>query len=838
MNENIGTILERDHLVEGSEVEGGNKSKLRNRSEQSEQKKRAHSDSMLYGFHSAQDAMPRMPNEKYLTVSNSTECASSLVITSSTQSSGYNFCTWVSIPSSCRDDKNEKTSDSLKLTQNKCLRLTGMSPSSPKKSPKDYWLLKHNSTHRHDLITDKGDVFTFDETSNLQSRRTLSTILDNSPEGEELVAQPGTLGATDSKLNGELQCLKHKKYLQNKYQQQSSSSMESDDVFLDTTDFSISHQINKKDFKDFPKVEEMDTNEKEETSSKDHVTFTVFPFPPHRRFYRDPCLSESESGLLSPAAMSSIASSPGVLSPAGACDNSSPIAIGLEKFVLSSETSSSRNNSGDFGARAKECSCSVPQKLSSSSEMHSKPFIRPRNVIFDHTTNSPVFPNNAGSYLASAGDGFLCKVPMKLKTEEGSQLSYLVQGDEVRKQAKVNLFPLSNFQSPVLPSVRNTSFPSSNISLTPTSSDIQFSHSSEPDLLKDISVGDGSRNHICQICDRVFSRSDMLSRHMRLHTGQRPYECRTCGQVFSRSDHLQTHLRTHTGEKPYRCSQCSYAAPRRDMVTRHMRVHARGKMRKGRRTGVDVESPPPSPFHSYIIIDEKYFARSKPAEICQKEPLASLHPSGSETPRQFAHSNVVNDQVNADLIKSSSSNLTNQNAFDGSIQLPSIDITKSSGDRSECPLDLSIQSYSPDHLKGGQHLTSHLTIQENVDWKKLSKAQIEKKKNRKWSLADVSSAKCAHITEDRQASLSAAGSPMARSDSTMSIDSGVSYATPTSLIHSICSPGQISSDSPEVFTPGHGGEPTFFLWPSVAHGSPGRVVVDGRMQQHDSIFCP
>lgn len=838
MNENIGTtILEKDHLVEGSEAEGGDNLKVCNKSER---KKRAHSDSTLYGFNSSQDAAPRMPDDKYSTFSDSAECASSLVIASSTQSSGYNFCTWVSIPSSCRDDQLEKTSDSFKSLQNKCLRLTGMSPSSPKKSPKDYWLLKHNSTHRHDLTTDKADVFTFDEASNLQGRRTLSTILDNSPEGEELVSLPGILGATDSKLNVELQCLKHKKYLQNKYQQQSSSSMESDDVFLETTDFSINRRINKKDLDaDFPKAEEMDTNEREETASQDHVTFTVFAFPPHHRFYRDPCPSESESGLLSPAAMSSIASSPGVLSPAGACDNSSPLSIGLEKFVLGSETSSSHNNSGDafhdFSARVKERTRGDPKKLSSSSEMHSKPFIRsPRNAIFDHTTCSPVFPNNAGSYLASVGDGFLCKVPMKLKTEEVSQLSYFVQGDEGRNQAKVNLFPLSNFQSPVLPSVGNTSFPSSNVS----SSDAPLSHSSAPDLSKDVAIGDGSRNHVCQICDRVFSRSDMLSRHMRLHTGQRPYECRTCGQVFSRSDHLQTHLRTHTGEKPYRCSQCSYAAPRRDMVTRHMRVHARGRMRKGRRTGVDVESPPPSPFRSYIIIDEKYFTRSKPAEVCRKEPPSGEHPTAGEMPGQFAHSNVVNVQSNADLIKSSGSKPTDRNTFDRRVQLPSIDITKSSDDRSECPLDLSIQSHSPDHLKAGQHLTPHLTVLENVDWKKLSKAQIENKKNRKWSLADVSSVKCAHVAEERQASLSAAGSPMARSDSTMSIDSGVSYATPSSLIHSICSPGQISSESPEVFTPGQGGEPTFFLWPSVAQGSPGRVVVDGRMQQHDSIFCP
>ncbi|CAI4225223.1 unnamed protein product [Auanema sp. JU1783] len=79
--------------------------------------------------------------------------------------------------------------------------------------------------------------------------------------------------------------------------------------------------------------------------------------------------------------------------------------------------------------------------------------------------------------------------------------------------------------------------------------------------------------HKCSQCTKKFTRSDMLTRHMRLHTGAKPYECQVCGQVFSRSDHLSTHQRTHTGEKPYQCSKCPYTASRRDMITRHFRTH-------------------------------------------------------------------------------------------------------------------------------------------------------------------------------------------------------------------------------------------------------------------------
>ncbi|XP_041986444.1 zinc finger protein 502 isoform X2 [Aricia agestis] len=86
---------------------------------------------------------------------------------------------------------------------------------------------------------------------------------------------------------------------------------------------------------------------------------------------------------------------------------------------------------------------------------------------------------------------------------------------------------------------------------------------------------EATRPYECEVCRRRFARSDMLTRHARLHSGVKPYSCSACGQVFSRSDHLATHQRTHTGEKPYRCPSCPYAACRRDMITRHMRTHTR-----------------------------------------------------------------------------------------------------------------------------------------------------------------------------------------------------------------------------------------------------------------------
>ncbi|CAL4194432.1 unnamed protein product, partial [Meganyctiphanes norvegica] len=77
----------------------------------------------------------------------------------------------------------------------------------------------------------------------------------------------------------------------------------------------------------------------------------------------------------------------------------------------------------------------------------------------------------------------------------------------------------------------------------------------------------------CSLCEKEFSNSKKLKKHMKIHMGDRPYQCTECDKAFSQNSTLKVHLRTHTGEKPYKCSQCDTAFSDNSTLIRHMTIH-------------------------------------------------------------------------------------------------------------------------------------------------------------------------------------------------------------------------------------------------------------------------
>ncbi|XP_056328069.1 early growth response protein 1 [Danio aesculapii] len=179
------------------------------------------------------------------------------------------------------------------------------------------------------------------------------------------------------------------------------------------------------------------------------------------------------------------------------------------------------------------------------------------------------------------------------------------------------------------------------------------------------------RPYACPVdtCDRRFSRSDELTRHIRIHTGQKPFQCRICMRNFSRSDHLTTHIRTHTGEKPFACEICGRKFARSDERKRHTKIHMRQKDKKAEKgataavqssvsnVSISASSPVssyPSPITSYPSPVSSF---PSPVNSCYSSPVHTSYPSPSIATTYPSATSTFQTQVATSFPTSVASNI-------------------------------------------------------------------------------------------------------------------------------------------------------------------------------------
>lgn len=85
----------------------------------------------------------------------------------------------------------------------------------------------------------------------------------------------------------------------------------------------------------------------------------------------------------------------------------------------------------------------------------------------------------------------------------------------------------------------------------------------------------GGATNKCKICDKNFSRSDVLRNHQLTHSSERKFRCDDCQKTFYRAADLRSHQRIHDDAKPYSCPECGKQFKRLGDLRSHNLTHER-----------------------------------------------------------------------------------------------------------------------------------------------------------------------------------------------------------------------------------------------------------------------
>jgi len=64
------------------------------------------------------------------------------------------------------------------------------------------------------------------------------------------------------------------------------------------------------------------------------------------------------------------------------------------------------------------------------------------------------------------------------------------------------------------------------------------------------------RHHLCVTCDKAFTTSQKLERHLRTHKSDKKHKCEVCRKEFSLEENLESHYNVHFALKLFKCEHC------------------------------------------------------------------------------------------------------------------------------------------------------------------------------------------------------------------------------------------------------------------------------------------
>lgn len=80
--------------------------------------------------------------------------------------------------------------------------------------------------------------------------------------------------------------------------------------------------------------------------------------------------------------------------------------------------------------------------------------------------------------------------------------------------------------------------------------------------------------YACDLCDKTFSDSEYLKRHLLRHSGRKDHACSLCPSRFTFKSGLTAHMATHSANsKRFTCEVCGAKFTKSQSLKTHLKIH-------------------------------------------------------------------------------------------------------------------------------------------------------------------------------------------------------------------------------------------------------------------------